>query len=108
MRAGIPSQTSRERSITLYQGKLVFQRVLEMPDEGLIYIPLIDRMENVLCTVRGEFNSKKDESLRLAVRPASAQPVEERVFSRRGFTFNQHTPATTLDDLIVLVKHFYI
>ncbi len=41
MRAGIPSQKSRERTITLYLDKDEFRSTLSMEDENHIYILLL-------------------------------------------------------------------
>ena len=71
MRAGIPNQTSRERTITLYLDKPAFRHALEMPDEEHIYVLLVDGMGNVLYTVRGGFNLQAGESLRLAIEQVS-------------------------------------
>jgi len=63
MRAGIPNQTSRERTITLYLNKAAFRRNLEMHDEDHIYILIADRLGNVLFTTRGSYNPEAAENL---------------------------------------------
>jgi len=72
MRAGIPNQTSRERTITLYLDKAAFRCSLEMPDEEHIYILLVDRMGNVLHRSRGGFTPQTGEDLSQAVLQFSA------------------------------------
>jgi hypothetical protein len=67
MRAGIPNQTSRERTITLYLNKAVFQRNLEMPDEEHIYILIVERNGNVLFSTRGAYTLEAGENLRQTI-----------------------------------------
>lgn len=55
MRAGIPNQKSRERTITLYLDKNGFREALEMPDEAHIYILLVDREGRVYSCARGVY-----------------------------------------------------
>jgi len=53
MRAGIPSQATRERTITLYLDKPSFKADLEMPDKEHIYVMLVNRQGQVLFCLRG-------------------------------------------------------
>jgi hypothetical protein len=41
MRAGIPDQTARERTVTLYLEKEAFKSALDISDENYIYLFLI-------------------------------------------------------------------
>jgi hypothetical protein len=55
MRAGIPDPDTRARTITLYVNKAYFRRSLEMPDEGHIYVFLVDKLGEVLWLGRGAY-----------------------------------------------------
>jgi hypothetical protein len=59
MRAGIPDQTARERTITLYINKDTFKSGLEIPNENDIYIFLVEREGNILWRTSGEYNQTK-------------------------------------------------
>ncbi len=67
MRAGIPNQTSRERTITLYLDKASLRRKLEMPDEDHIFILVVDRSGNVLFSTRGSYTPAAGEILRQTI-----------------------------------------
>jgi hypothetical protein len=68
MRAGIPDQVARERTITLYVDKVAFRQALELPDEDDIYVLLVDRQGNVLWKGKGAFTVEKGELLAEAIR----------------------------------------
>jgi hypothetical protein len=70
MRAGIPDQTARERTITLYVDKIAFRQALELPHEDDIYVLLVDRQGRVLWRASGPFSSDEGRSL--------AKSIEER------------------------------
>jgi hypothetical protein len=63
MRAGIPDPVARERTITLYVDKLAFRNALELPDEGDIYVLLVNPDGNVLWRETGAFSPEKGEAL---------------------------------------------
>ena len=67
MRAGIPNQKSRERTITLYLNKTGFRAALGMPDEDHTYILLVDRQGNEFFRTRGPYNREADAALRQAL-----------------------------------------
>jgi hypothetical protein len=67
MRAGIPNQKSRERTITLYLNKADFRAALEMPDENHTYILLVDRQGNEFFRTRGPYDREAEASLRQAL-----------------------------------------
>jgi hypothetical protein len=75
MRAGIPNQTSRERTITLYVDKVAFRSTLEMPDEEHIYVLLVDRQGKVLFSTRGPFTPQGALQLRQFVQELHHTPV---------------------------------
>jgi hypothetical protein len=59
MRAGIPDQTSRERTITLYLDKAVFKEALQIETEEVIHLFLVDRQGEVLWNAQGRFSEDK-------------------------------------------------
>jgi len=63
MRAGIPDQKSRERTITFYLDKDVFKKALDINSEDSIHLFLVDRSGAVLWSEQGLFNESKAESL---------------------------------------------
>jgi hypothetical protein len=63
MRAGIPDQTARERTITLYLDKDSFKSALQITSEEVISLFLIDRMGNILWRDEGRFSDEKLSSL---------------------------------------------
>jgi ATP10 protein len=67
MRAGIPNQKTRERTITLYLNKADFRAALGMPDEDHIYILLIDSLGKEFFRARGRLVSDAEASLRQAL-----------------------------------------
>ena len=67
MRAGIPNQTSRERTITLYLDKASFRHKLEMPDEDHIFVLIVDRQGKVLYSTRGSYTPAAGEILRQTI-----------------------------------------
>lgn len=63
MRAGIPDQTARERTITLYIDKEAFKSALDIPGENDIYLFLVDRDGNILWRTVGEYTEDKASEL---------------------------------------------
>jgi predicted transcriptional regulator len=63
MRAGIPDQTSRERTITFYLDKEIFKQALDITSEESIQIFLVDKEGNILWQEEGLFNPEKNQSL---------------------------------------------
>jgi hypothetical protein len=59
MRAGIPDQTARERTITLYLDKEAFKSALEIPNENDIYLYVVDRDGDILWQTTGEYTEDK-------------------------------------------------
>jgi hypothetical protein len=70
MRAGIPDSVARDRTITLYVDKSAFREALQLPEEGTIYVLLLDRQGSVLWREEGIFTQEKGESLAAAIRRA--------------------------------------
>ena len=63
MRVGIPDQTARERTVTLYLDKADFKAALDIPNEDDIYLFLVDREGEILWRTNGEYNSEKADDL---------------------------------------------
>lgn len=63
MRAGIPDQTSRERTVTFYLDKEVFKKALEIESEEMIHLLLVTRDGEILWRETGLFSEEKAESL---------------------------------------------
>lgn len=63
MRAGIPDQTARERTITLYLDKEEFKAALGVETEDDIHLVLVDRDGNILWREEGAFSPDKAGSL---------------------------------------------
>ena len=63
MRAGIPSETARERTITLYLDKTKFKAALDISSEEDIYLFLVDRSGNILWQITGEYTPEKAKEL---------------------------------------------
>lgn len=63
MRAGIPDQTARERTITLYLDKETFKSALDIANEGQIHIFLVDRDGTIFWRSSGEFTEGKASEL---------------------------------------------
>jgi hypothetical protein len=63
MRAGIPDQTARERTITLYLDKADFKSALDIPNEDDIFLFLVDREGEILWRTNGEYTAVKANDL---------------------------------------------
>ena len=63
MRAGIPDQTARERTITLYLDKDTFKSALDISSEGDIHLFLVDRDGRILWRTIGEYTEGKAQDL---------------------------------------------
>ncbi len=63
MRAGIPDQTARERTVTLYLNKQSFKTALAIPNENDIYLFLVDREGSLLWNSSGDYTPDKAAGL---------------------------------------------
>ena len=63
MRAGIPDETSRQRTITLYLDKPKFKSALGIPSEEDIYLFLVDRDGEILWQGTGAYTPEKAKEL---------------------------------------------
>ncbi len=67
MRAGIPNDATRARTITLYVEKRTFREALAIDTEQNIWLFLFDKSGNVLWRIEGKFTKDKGETLRKAI-----------------------------------------
>jgi hypothetical protein len=67
MRAGIPNDATRRRTITLYIDKRPFKQALNITTEDQIWVFLFDRQGQVLWHTSGPFTPEKGTSLESAV-----------------------------------------
>lgn len=63
MRAGIPDELSRQRTITLYLNKEAFKDALNISSENQIYLYLVNKAGEILWSEKGEFSQEKAQSL---------------------------------------------
>jgi hypothetical protein len=63
MRAGIPQRNVRERTITLYTNKPLFEKQLNIKSEDTIYLFLIRKNGEILWRSEGEFDTQKGDEL---------------------------------------------
>lgn len=59
MRAGIPDQTARERTVTLYLNKQGFKTAMDIRAEDNIYLFLVNREGDILWRASGEYTAEK-------------------------------------------------
>lgn len=64
MRAGIPDEAARARTITLYLDKVAFREALGIDGERHIWLYLFNQAGEVLWRVAGEMTEEKREALR--------------------------------------------
>jgi hypothetical protein len=63
MRAGIPDQTARERTITLYLNKEEFKTTLNIPNENDIYLLLVEVDGSIVWRTKGSYSQEKADQL---------------------------------------------
>ena len=68
MRAGIPNEATRARTITLYLDKSAFRNVLDIDNEANIWLYLFDKSGNVLWRTDGRVDEDKREALRAVIK----------------------------------------
>jgi hypothetical protein len=76
MRAGIPNQKSRQRTVTLYLDRAIFRRATGIPDERQVHILLVDRDGRILWRESGRFDEDKGRSLAAAVAQLRRTPPQ--------------------------------
>ncbi len=67
MRAGIPDETSRERTVTLYVDLARFMRALDIANRDEVHTLLVDREGRILWRTVGPFDEAAGEALRVAI-----------------------------------------
>jgi hypothetical protein len=67
MRAGIPDQTARQRTITLYLNKERFKEALHIDTEETIQVFLVDQAGEIIWRERGEYTKEKERTLLMAL-----------------------------------------
>ncbi len=67
MRAGIPDEAARARTITLYLDKRAFRDALDIPSEHTMWVYLFDKSGNVLWRTEGRITEEKCNGLRNAL-----------------------------------------
>lgn len=75
MRSGIPDQTARETTITLYLDKKAFRHALGLPHEDTIYVLVVKSDGSVLWQTAGRHSSEKAQALMAAMQPFTAMPT---------------------------------
>lgn len=63
MRAGIPDQTARERTVTLYLDKEALKSALDITNENNIYLFLVDQDGKIYWRSAGDYTEDKAGSL---------------------------------------------
>jgi hypothetical protein len=63
MRAGIPDQTARERTVTFYLDKETFKKALAIQSENSITVMLVDQAGTILWREKGEYTAEKYQEL---------------------------------------------
>ncbi len=71
MRAGIPDQTTRQKTVTLYIDKKAFRQALDIPHEDTIWVLVLDRQGNVLWRTEGAYSQEKGDALFNAIQEHS-------------------------------------
>ena len=64
MRAGIPSEATRKRTITLYLEKSAFKKALEINNEQNIWVYVFEKSGEVLWRTEGRITKEKSKALR--------------------------------------------
>jgi hypothetical protein len=68
MRAGIPNEATRGRTITLYLDKLSFRKAIDIDDEQTMWLYLFDKVGEVLWRANGRITEDKQQALRNALK----------------------------------------
>jgi len=70
MRAGIPNQTARERTVTLYLDTKKFRRATAIPGTDQVHVLLVNREGDILWRTTGNHTEAKGEALLAAIEDA--------------------------------------
>jgi len=63
MRAGIPDETARERTVTLYIDTSEFMKATDIPGKDEVHVLLVNRSGDILWRTTGRFDETKGETL---------------------------------------------
>ncbi len=77
MRMGIPDNTARQRTITLYLNKRTFKVALDIRTERTITVLLVNRRGEVLWRTSGPFSPEQGAALTEAIRQHAPQSEPE-------------------------------
>ncbi len=77
MRAGIPDQTARERTITLYIDTEKFMQATNIERKNEVHIFLVDRHGDILWRTTGDFEDDKGSALLKTIRSISQSDNEQ-------------------------------
>lgn len=72
MRAGIPNNDTRARTITLYLNKKAFKEALGIDDDQNMWIYIFDKSGQILWKTPGQFTAEKGQALRDALKLLAA------------------------------------
>ena len=67
MRAGIPDETAREKTVTLYIDTQKFIDTTDIPGKDEVHVLLVNRNGDILWRTTGRFDETKGESLLRAI-----------------------------------------
>ena len=67
MRAGIPDETARERTVTLYIDTRKFMDATDIPGKDEVHVLLVNRSGDILWRTTGRFDETKGEELLNAI-----------------------------------------
>ncbi len=76
MRAGIPDQKSRQRTVTLYIDTQNFMQATGIPSKDDVHILLVNRNGDILWRTTGNFDQSKGEELVKAIQAEQQPPTE--------------------------------
>jgi hypothetical protein len=77
MRAGIPDQTARERTVTLYLDMEKFMTATGIPGTEEVHVLLVDREGEILWRTTGEYEETTGAELLGAIRSARSEDADE-------------------------------
>lgn len=78
MRAGIPDQTARERTVTLYIDTAQFMQATDIPSKNDVHTLLVNRSGDILWRTTGSFDQEKGASLLAAIAEKSSLQASQQ------------------------------
>lgn len=76
MRAGIPDQKSRQRTVTLYIDTDEFMKATDIADRDDVYVLLVNRDGDIVWRTKGEFTKTKGDELHQVINNLRAERKE--------------------------------